>query len=57
MDVLRIDSERSKAVVAYSEDCQACYLCVFDCPRNAIAVRGADYDQSSILMSSFALRS
>jgi NAD-dependent dihydropyrimidine dehydrogenase PreA subunit len=47
MDVLRMDSTRQKAVVVYADDCHACFLCVFDCPREAIVVRGAEYDQTA----------
>jgi NAD-dependent dihydropyrimidine dehydrogenase PreA subunit len=47
MDVLRMDSARQKAVVVYADDCQACFLCVFDCPREAIVVRGGEYDQTA----------
>ena len=38
-DVLRLEPSAGKAVVAYPEDCQACFLCVLDCPYDgAVAV-------------------
>jgi NAD-dependent dihydropyrimidine dehydrogenase PreA subunit len=50
MDVLRMDRALQKAFVAYADDCQACFLCAIDCPRDAVIVRGAEYDQSSMAL-------
>ena len=39
-DVLRAEPSLNRAVVMYPEDCQACFLCVFDCPfPGAVTVR------------------
>lgn len=35
IDVIRLDKERKKAVVAYREDCMLCGQCL-DCPEEAI---------------------
>jgi len=35
IDVLRLDAERKKAVIAYREDCMLCGQCL-DCPEEAI---------------------
>jgi NAD-dependent dihydropyrimidine dehydrogenase PreA subunit len=32
MDVLRMDGRTRKPVIAYSRDCQSCFLCESDCP-------------------------
>jgi NAD-dependent dihydropyrimidine dehydrogenase PreA subunit len=50
MDVLRMNErvDEPRAFVAYADDCQACMLCVFDCPRRAVEVRGADYDRLTL---------
>ena len=37
-DVIRMNEEKGKAVVAYPDDCQVCFLCEFDCPVDAIFV-------------------
>ncbi|MBI2372340.1 MAG: ferredoxin family protein [Deltaproteobacteria bacterium] len=39
-DVLRMRGEGpdAKAIVAYPADCQACFVCQFDCPYEAIRV-------------------
>ena len=37
-DVLRLDSEK-KAFAAYEQDCQACFLCEWDCAFEAIRIR------------------
>jgi len=37
-DVLRLDSGK-KAFAAYEEDCQACFLCEWDCAFEAIRIR------------------
>ena len=36
-DVIRTHGN-GKAYAAYLEDCQACFLCVIDCPVGAIAI-------------------
>ena len=36
-DVLRLD-EGGKAWARYPEDCQFCFLCVFDCAAQAITI-------------------
>ncbi len=36
-DVFRMTSD-NKAYAAYPEDCQACFLCVIDCPVGALAL-------------------
>lgn len=38
MDVLRMDDATKKAYMAFPKDCQACFLCKIDCPREAISV-------------------
>ena len=38
VDVIRMDSENSKAVIAYPEDCMCCAFCELECPRGAIFV-------------------
>lgn len=38
MDVLRMDEVKGKAYPAFLEDCQICFLCQMDCPREAISV-------------------
>jgi NAD-dependent dihydropyrimidine dehydrogenase PreA subunit len=37
-DVIRM-APTQKAFAAYPEDCQFCFLCVFDCPVRAISIR------------------
>ncbi|MGE5304287.1 MAG: ferredoxin family protein [Alphaproteobacteria bacterium] len=37
-DVLRMDKE-NKAVVAYPDDCQGCFVCQWDCKFEALRVR------------------
>ena len=37
-DVLRLDAGK-KAFAAYEEDCQACFLCEWDCAFEAIRIR------------------
>lgn len=37
-DVLRLDKEH-KAIMAYVEDCQGCFICQWDCAYEAIRVR------------------
>jgi NAD-dependent dihydropyrimidine dehydrogenase PreA subunit len=36
-DVLRLDLE-NKAIAAYPEDCQGCFICQWDCAYEAIRV-------------------
>ena len=36
-DVIRLSGEQ-RAVIAYPDDCQTCFLCEEDCPENAIEV-------------------
>lgn len=36
-DVLRLDAEK-KAIMAYSEDCQGCFICQWDCSFEAVRV-------------------
>jgi len=35
-DVIRMKS--GKAVIAYQEDCSACFICQLDCAREAITI-------------------
>jgi NAD-dependent dihydropyrimidine dehydrogenase PreA subunit len=49
LDVLRMAD--GKAVVAYPDDCQACWLCAIDCPRRAVEVRGADYERMTLTLA------
>ena len=37
-DVLRLNGQ-NKAFMAYPEDCQACFVCQWDCAFQAIRVR------------------
>lgn len=37
-DVLRLDRKKKRAVVHYLRDCQSCFLCEMECPRQAIHV-------------------
>jgi NAD-dependent dihydropyrimidine dehydrogenase PreA subunit len=37
-DVLRLDDQK-KAMAAYPEDCQGCFICEWDCAYEAIRVR------------------
>lgn len=37
-DVLRMDKELKKPVIAYPEDCISCCLCVRYCPVNALYI-------------------
>lgn len=36
MDVFQI--EDNNVTIKYQEDCQSCYLCVYECSRNAIKI-------------------
>ena len=35
-DVIRMDPDSGKAVIAYPSDCQICHLCRLYCPVDAI---------------------
>ena len=56
VDVIRLDEESKKAVVAFPRDCQVCYLCEDDCPTHSISLshdisnsrRFSTYDQYGI---------
>ena len=37
-DVLRFDRMKKKPVIQYLRDCQSCFLCELECPRQAIHV-------------------
>ena len=37
-DVLRFDSKTRKVYIQYLRDCQSCFLCEIECPRQAIHV-------------------
>ncbi|HLE02542.1 MAG TPA: 4Fe-4S binding protein [Dehalococcoidia bacterium] len=49
-DVIRMDGE-GRAYAAYPEDCQACYLCVFDCALEAISISLAKDARASAVSS------
>ncbi len=36
MDVFALESE--KVIIKYADDCQSCYLCVYECKSNALKV-------------------
>ena len=38
MDVLRMDTLKDKAYIAYYEDCMTCFECALECPESAIEV-------------------
>ena len=38
MDVIRMESKKNKAYVAYQQDCMVCFNCERDCPTDAIYV-------------------
>lgn len=38
MDVMRIDEETSKAIIAYQDDCQICHLCSSYCSESSITI-------------------
>ncbi|MCL4370397.1 MAG: ferredoxin family protein [Chloroflexi bacterium] len=38
MDVIRMDDEGQRAIIAYGQDCAVCYMCEMDCPEQAISV-------------------
>lgn len=38
MDVIRMNEDKGKAYIAYTEDCGTCYLCSDGCPVEAIQV-------------------
>lgn len=37
-DVFRVDPETRKYVIFYLSDCQTCFNCEIECPRDAITV-------------------
>jgi NAD-dependent dihydropyrimidine dehydrogenase PreA subunit len=37
-DVLRLDRDDKRALIQYLRDCQSCFLCEMECPRQAIRV-------------------
>lgn len=46
-DVLRLDGTSQRPFMAYALDCQACFVCQFDCPFEAIRVRHRLRDSSA----------
>jgi NAD-dependent dihydropyrimidine dehydrogenase PreA subunit len=38
MDVIRLDQSTKKAVIMYLRDCQSCFACETECPKEAIFV-------------------
>jgi NAD-dependent dihydropyrimidine dehydrogenase PreA subunit len=44
VDVIRMDNEIKKAIIAYKEDCMLCELCVVECPTKAILVTPEKHD-------------
>jgi NAD-dependent dihydropyrimidine dehydrogenase PreA subunit len=38
MDVIRMDTEKNKAIIRYPEDCMVCEFCIHDCPTDAITL-------------------
>ena len=42
MDVIYFDEKTQRAVPKYADDCQACFLCVRDCPADAITIAAVD---------------
>lgn len=42
MDVIYFDEEKKKAYIKYQDDCQACFLCVRDCPAGAVTIGAID---------------
>ncbi len=47
-DVIRMDSETNKAIIAYPEDCMVCKWCEKDCPEDCVTVL---YDAREIMAS------
>jgi NAD-dependent dihydropyrimidine dehydrogenase PreA subunit len=41
LDVLRLDS-KSKAYIAYPDECDSCFWCTMSCPAEAISVSAGD---------------
>ncbi|WP_372881214.1 ferredoxin family protein [Psychromonas sp.] len=37
-DVIQFDQQKSRAFIAYPEDCQICHLCRLYCPVDAITI-------------------
>lgn len=42
MDVIYFDEKNQKAYPRYPDDCQACFLCVRDCPSESITIAAVD---------------
>lgn len=42
MDVIYFNETTEKAFPKYADDCQACFLCVRDCPVDAITIAAVD---------------
>jgi len=38
VDVIRMDDDNVKAIIAYPDDCMLCGLCMVDCEHDAIFV-------------------
>lgn len=38
MDVLRLDAQAGKSVIAYPENCQNCGQCYINCPGQSLAM-------------------
>lgn len=38
MDVIRMDEQRKKAIIAYPGDCMVCLLCEEACPEGAVNI-------------------
>lgn len=42
MDVIYFDEDKQKPYPKYPDDCQACFLCVRDCPSASIKIEAVD---------------
>ncbi len=47
VDVLRLDTEKHKAVVKYPDDCGCCIACYYECPVNAVVITPEQNYESS----------